>query len=181
LMALAFIWLLALYMNFGTNHPFGYIPLVVCIFMVCSSFLFVLPSVRRFLSRWEKAVFIVNLIDWMRVKPGFVAILVLQALALQFIALTIDWLCYRSIGLDVTIIQVACVFPAVTFVTMIPISLGGFGLREASSASLMSGLFDFEHSLAIAAVFSGYLMVFIVSLPGWWFFWKIQKESIKNG
>ena len=59
---------------------------------------------------------------------------------LQFSVILNYWLASKSLGIDLSLVSFIFIVPVVTIIAMLPISLGGIGLREGSVVLLMVAL-----------------------------------------
>ena len=97
-----------------------------------------------------------------------------RALATSFLLTCIHMLCFfgtlylllTSLGEDISMITIAGLFSLVYFVTLLPVSINGYGLQEISMTVAFSSLAGVsqENSLATALLFR--TLVMIASLPG---------------
>ena len=83
--------------------------------------------------------------------------MIVISLASQLINVVVYFLLLKSIGIDISIVTIAWIRSLVVLVTMIPISISGMGLREASFIVFLSsfGVSDssaFAYSVLVFAV-----------------------------
>ncbi|MEM0987901.1 MAG: lysylphosphatidylglycerol synthase transmembrane domain-containing protein [Pseudomonadota bacterium] len=69
-------------------------------------------------------------------RPRLAVIAVLCSLMIHGLAILAAWLMGRQIGLDAPLWQYLIVVPLVWIITMVPASVGGLGVREASFGAL---------------------------------------------
>ena len=69
-------------------------------------------------------------------RPGLAVMAVLWSLAIHGLAILAAWLMGRQIGLEAPFWQYLIVVPLVWIITMVPASIGGIGVREASFGAL---------------------------------------------
>lgn len=107
--------------------------------------------------------FVDNLSGLGKLSYGTLLFMILISLASQLVNVVVFFLLLQSIDIDISIITIAWVRSLVILVTMIPISIAGMGLREASFIVLL-GTFGVNDSTAFAYS----LLVFIVTriVPG---------------
>ncbi len=85
----------------------------------------------------------------------------------------------RSLGVDLPLVLIVSVTAAVLLVLMIPISLGGWGIREASFITLLVPLgVNSQDALLIGILFG--LMNLVSSLPGGLWFLADRKTVYRN-
>lgn len=78
------------------------------------------------------------------------------------------------LGVELLFSQFLIIMPIVYFVTVLPISLGGLGVREGTFVGILS-LYSIESSVAIVISFLMYLVKISVGLVGWVIFLKTKK------
>jgi glycosyltransferase 2 family protein len=85
--------------------------------------------------------------------------------AYQLLLVTSVWLLARTIDLDLSFALVAVTVPLVLMVTLIPISIGGFGVREAGFVVLLgeAGV-NTTHATLLSLLSAAALA--LASLPG---------------
>lgn len=95
---------------------------------------------------------------------------ILPILLLSFIAqlgdIIIAYLFSCHLGIKINFTQLLIIMPIVYFATVLPISLGGLGVREGTFVAILS-LYNIETSTAILISFLMYLVKVIVGLVGW--------------
>lgn len=98
----------------------------------------------------------------------------------QCLAAAVNWLFARAIGIDVSPAAIAWVFAAVSLVQFLPISIGGFGPREATYAGLLA-LYGVPPAEALALsllMFAQYALLGVTGglteLSG---AWKLRRRS----
>lgn len=78
------------------------------------------------------------------------------------------WSCARAVGSPLTFVQALVLVPWLLAATTIPVSVGGWGVRELAAASLFAWAdFDAARGTAASLVFG--LVALTSSLPGAWF------------
>ena len=91
---------------------------------------------------------------------GFVGAVVVQALFVGFYVMIAN-----SLRLRIPLAHLAIVVPLSLIVQMLPISLGGLGVREATFAAYFTQL-GLPHESGIALSFLGALLIMLFSLTG---------------
>lgn len=94
--------------------------------------------------RWMPRTGVPFVVSLLRVLDGaslrvLGAVLALS-MAFQFVRFVAVWLVALALGLDLGLADILLVFPLVFLASMLPISLGGLGVREASAAALLAPL-----------------------------------------
>lgn len=94
----------------------------------------------------------------------FVAITAISILAYLNMAVT-AWLIALALGLSVTLIDCIVLIPLVLLISTIPVSVGGWGLREGAMVVLMAGIgVSAPGALGLSVLFG--IAGILVSLPG---------------
>ncbi|HSO95043.1 MAG TPA: lysylphosphatidylglycerol synthase transmembrane domain-containing protein [Acidimicrobiia bacterium] len=104
-------------------------------------------------------------IDRLRRDPRDAAAALGAAVAYQFVVVSAVYCAVHTVGLTVPNAAVLAYVPAVAMAQVLPISVGGFGLREGMLALLLHPL-GAETSQAVAVGLLWYAMMLIVSLGG---------------
>ena len=139
------------------------------LFVVGVSGILLLATIERMLRRWRRQrvmYLILRMVEglrFIRQPAGLVALFwalssgLASAFAAYFIA--------RSLGIQVGPIAMIAVMSMVTLVAALPISIGGWGVREASVVALLGLLgVDREAALLLSVEFG--LLNMLLSLPG---------------
>ncbi|HVJ58131.1 MAG TPA: lysylphosphatidylglycerol synthase transmembrane domain-containing protein [Terrimicrobiaceae bacterium] len=98
---------------------------------------------------------------------SLLSILVLLAYFLTF------YLSARAFGLDVPVVEFFALMPAVDIISALPISLGGFGVREQLFVTLLADLWEVPAAQAVSISLGGALLSMlwglfgVVVLPGY--------------
>ena len=102
-------------------------------------------------------------------KPYKVIFLILSASLFQLLVVVLNWILSISLSFNVDFTYFLFFIPLLAIITLIPISWGGFGLREYSYILFLQkvGIQD-EQSLALS--FLIYFTVLISAIPGIFFF-----------
>jgi uncharacterized membrane protein YbhN (UPF0104 family) len=122
----------------------------------------------RFAERenWTRFVGAVHLgVDRLRREPHHIAPILGTAMIYQLSIICTFGLIFRALDLPVPIVAVFAFVPAVAMLQVLPISFGGFGVREGALILFLSAL-GVSNAQAIAAGVLFYVVVLITSLPG---------------
>ncbi|MEK6222211.1 MAG: flippase-like domain-containing protein, partial [Chloroflexota bacterium] len=87
----------------------------------------------------------------------------LLAILFQTISVANQFLRFKSIGVDVPIQHLILAIPIITLIVTIPISIGGFGLRELSLIGLLGPIGVETHEI-VSYTFVGYFSVLLLSI-----------------
>jgi uncharacterized membrane protein YbhN (UPF0104 family) len=127
------------------------------------------PSLAgRFTERenWMRYIGAIHVgVDRLRRDPRGAAGVLGAAIAYQFVVVSAVYCAVHTIGLTVPNAAVLAYVPAVAMAQVLPISVGGFGLREGMLALLLHPL-GAETGQAVAVGLLWYAMLLIVSLGG---------------
>jgi glycosyltransferase 2 family protein len=93
----------------------------------------------------------------------FISVLVL-AIAMQFVFSLSAWLLAQSLSINMTLLQSITLMPIVLLVTMLPISIGGWGVREVGIIGMLGLIGVPKASALILSLQLGFIAV-LVSLP----------------
>lgn len=108
-----------------------------------------------------------------RTSPYLVGWCLLTHLNLAFASL---WL-GRAVDLPLVFLDYLALIPIVTLVTTLPVSIGGWGIREGATVVLFGKMgVDSHHSLAFSILFG--LSLVLVSLPGLPLLWQRRGQSL---
>lgn len=100
-----------------------------------------------------------------RRRPRVLALAVLLGLAFQALAVLAVWMVARSIDVEAPFALLAVVAPLVLVVTLVPISVAGFGVREGGMVLLL-GAADYTATEATLLSLVGVAALVLSSLPG---------------
>lgn len=100
-----------------------------------------------------------------------------QAISLGFLGLLAlcFFFCLRATGLEISPAICAMVFPLMAALGLLPISLSGFGLREAAAVTLIGPLMGQNHMILAGSVLFG-LLALATSLPGLLLLWTADTQ-----
>lgn len=88
------------------------------------------------------------------------------------------WLFVRALGLDITLADCMILVPVISFAATLPISVGGWGIRESAAISLL-GLVGVSSSDALALSVSMGIAGIAVSIPGA-VLWLVQDRRLEH-
>ena len=139
------------------------------VLVVGVSGILLLPTIERMLDRWRHQRFvylILRMVEGLRPLRQTAGLLALfWALLAGVSSAAAAYLIARSLGIEVAPVAMIAVISMVTLATALPISIGGWGVREASFVSLLGVLgVDREAALLLSVEFG--LLSMLVSLPG---------------
>jgi glycosyltransferase 2 family protein len=108
---------------------------------------------------------VTDCIDAYRGQPSAVAKALLLSFGAQIIRVVNVWLAGRALGLELPIAYLMVTVPIVIFLLMLPISIGGLGVRETGYIYLL-GLIGISSESAFAVSLLLYLALLTSTLPG---------------
>jgi len=113
-----------------------------------------------------------------RIKLEYKIILPTLVLSLigQLGDITIAWLFCKNLNIDLSYIELLTVMPVVYFVTVLPISLGGIGVREGVFVAILS-LYSINNSTSILISFLMYFIKILIGIIGWVFIISHKKNE----
>ncbi|MBM3709969.1 MAG: flippase-like domain-containing protein [Actinobacteria bacterium] len=144
--------IIALFLGFRTVGKTSYVIPVIVFFAVCIILLFIIlnPSILRlnkvvdrikFLSRTREKLREIyhTFMSFKKYKLALISVLICS-FALQFGVIGNYWLAARSLGINLSFESFIFIVPIVATIAMLPISIGGTGIRENSLVFLMVAL-----------------------------------------
>ena len=121
------------------------------------------PFKRFRLIHW--VLYLINSIHMIIRTPRACAGALVLALVGQVIYAVSAWVLARSLGVDMTLLQSITLMPPVMLATTLPISIGGWGVREMGIVGML-GLIGIPQSAALVLSIQLGLLSVILSLPG---------------
>jgi glycosyltransferase 2 family protein len=103
------------------------------------------------------------------------AIVLMLAIATQLLNVLVFWMLGQSLGLAITLQQWFIVAPTVLLVSMLPISIGGWGVREGAMVVALHGFGISAEDALLPSVLFG-LCAVLATLPGG-ILWVINKDA----
>ncbi len=117
-------------------------------------------------ENWMRYIGAVHVgIDRLRHSPRAAAATVWAAIVYQFVVVSAVYCAVHTVGLTIPNAAVLAYVPAVAMAQVLPISVGGFGLREGMLALLFHPL-GASTGQAVAVGLLWYAMMLLASLPG---------------
>lgn len=108
-------------------------------------------------------------IDAYQRQRGLLFIGVILAVAMQCVRVAATLAAAWALRLDIHVLDFFIFVPIIMFVTMIPVSIGGLGVREAAFAQLF-GLAGMAPEAAVVLSLLIFFMDLLATLPGAWFY-----------
>lgn len=110
-------------------------------------------------------------LDTYRSQPGRMAWAAAVALVFQLGGVAISLVGAWALGSELGIVPFLVIVPTVAFLTFLPISIGGLGVRELGFVSLF-GLVGMSPAMAFSLGFLVYVVSMLAVLPGAWLYWR---------
>jgi uncharacterized protein (TIRG00374 family) len=98
-----------------------------------------------------------------------ISVLLLLAMLTNFLTIFSLFLIARAINLDISLMDLLGIVPAITLITLLPISFAGWGIREGAMVSFLLFLHLPKTAIISLSVLYG-LMLILASLPGLYFY-----------
>lgn len=102
-------------------------------------------------------------------------LLLFYALLYDFVVILTIFLLAISLGVEIDLIEYIFYVPLIFFITLLPISFGGLGIREGGFVYFFS-IFSVSNEIAVSVSLLLYFSVMLSSLPGFF----LQFKSIKT-
>lgn len=125
-----------------------------------------LKPVKRVHPEWigERLTRLDALLAQLRLSPGALATCLTGALAIQLLLVAFYLAIARAIGVPVAYWQMALIVPLTFLMQMLPVSLNGFGVREASFAYYFTRIgLTIEQALLVSFLGAALMLVFSLS------------------
>jgi len=164
----------ALFLGFtAIGHQSVIIPIVIFfIITVILAFLIINPSLFRLNKISSKFKFIRKLkeklstvyntlVSFKKYKVVLIEVLIFSFI-LQFTVILNWWLAARALGINLTLTAFIFIVPVVAVIAMMPISIGGIGLRENSLVFIMIAMGVTNEKAALCSL----LILFMIILMG---------------
>lgn len=98
-------------------------------------------------------------------RPLLLSGIVAVSLAVNFGSLSLVWFLARYFGVELSFVEAVIIIPSVTFLANLPISIGGWGVREAGLAGGFS-LLGLPIEAAVATSIMVGLLALLAGIPG---------------
>jgi uncharacterized membrane protein YbhN (UPF0104 family) len=102
-------------------------------------------------------------------------LIITLSLSIHLTLALIVWLLARSMGIQLELVHSVLLMPVILFISTIPVSIAGWGLRE-SAMVFVFGMVGMAPESAIALSLTFGFAMFLTALPGglvWWFMHKV--------
>jgi glycosyltransferase 2 family protein len=110
-------------------------------------------------------------LDTYRVQPGRMVWAAAVALVFQLGGVAIAVAGAWALGSELGIVPFLVIVPVVSFLAFLPISVGGFGVRELGFVSLF-GLVGMSPAMALSLAFLVHAVSILAVAPGAWLYWR---------
>lgn len=129
-------------------------------------FLRILKPIQRLHPEWvgERLLQLDGLLARLRLAPGALAVCLAVAIASHLLLAAFYLTIARSLGVPVSYWQLAVIVPMTFLVQMLPMSVNGFGVREASFAYYFTRMgLSIEQALLVSFMGAAVIMLFSIS------------------
>jgi len=156
--------------RYATGEPLA-LPLILgsvgalIVTLLISAFLFGAPLaflVKHLPERWRRWH---NELRAYRSHPKLLLITLFLAISIQILAVAVNFFMAIALGLSVSFMMLLVSIPLVNLVTLLPISIGGFGVRETIYFYMLSR-FGVSAVEAVVLSLAVYLLIALVSALG---------------
>ena len=110
------------------------------------------------------------------ISPVTLAIVLMLAIATQLLNVLVFWMLGQSLGLPTALQQWFIVAPTVLLVSMMPISIGGWGVREGAMVVALHGFGISAEDALLPSVLFG-LCAVLATVPGG-ILWVVNKDAV---
>lgn len=125
-----------------------------------------LPWLKKWTKRYRRLEEVRGSLAAYRTERGLLVRSFLDSFLIQGLLVAIQWCMFRCVGVHAPWAAIFAVFPMVTLITLLPISIYGIGLREVTTVSLYCALTDIPKEMVLGAGLLGYVVVFFQALQG---------------
>lgn len=122
------------------------------------------------------AAHLINSIRQVAFAPYDVCITLLQAIAANSVFCTACYILGVSLGAHLSLFDSLILIPPVILLTLLPISVGGWGVREVSMVGFLS-LAGVPKEIALSIAVQMGILAIITSLPGAWCYAKSRRKQ----
>ncbi len=138
------------------------------ILYIIYGFIFIGFLSQFILSKYFSLDYLKPLLFPYNIKPGFLGFFVQFFFVLQFIFLG------KALHLDLKYFYFFVIIPVVSFLSALPVSISGLGVREGTLSYFLSLLnYSLEYGISLGLL--GYSLILISSLPGLYFYLREKK------
>jgi len=169
---------IALFLGFTAIGNRSFIIPVIIFFIICIiiAFLILNPSILRLNKLINKIKFLKKVkeklanvyftfLSFKKFKWVLVRVLIYSFL-LQFAVILNYFLAAKSLGIDLNLTAFIFIVPVVTIIAMVPISIGGIGIRENTLVFIITAMGVGSEQAAICALLIFLMLIFIGIIGG---------------
>ena len=169
---------IALFLGFtAIGHRSVIIPIIIFfVVTVILAFLIINPSVFRFGKFFNKFKFMRKmteklsnvyntLVNFKKYKGVLIEVLIFSFF-LQFAVILNWWLAAKALGINLTLTAFIFIVPVVSTIAMIPISIGGIGLRENSLVFIMVAMGVNNEKAALCSLLILFMLIIMGIIGG---------------
>jgi len=153
------------------------LPVAIIMFLILVGFIciFVFKSLGRLLRSFIGKIIPLVIIEKLRAvylemhaltrSPHTLFTLIVISFFIQFTRIAVHYVCGMAVGINLGFSYYALFVPLMAIMASLPISIGGFGVREASAVVLFCSL-GLEEEIVLSYTFLTALASFIGAIPG---------------
>jgi len=168
------------------------LPVAIIMFLILFGFicLFVFKPLGRLLRSVFRRIIPLEIIEKLRTvylemhaltrSPRTLFSVILISFFIQFTRIAVHYVCGMAVGINLGFNYYALFVPLMAIMASLPISVGGFGVREASAVVLFSSL-GLEEEIVLSYAFLTAFTSFIGAIPGGIAFVLSVNDSRKFG
>jgi len=158
---LLLVTIISIFYNKELTLNFQQIPTYLILILLLVITLFALLALKFFKKQMLTIFSKVKSLSY----PNFIYAL-LVSIVLQFSLIGFNYLIAQSLSFNLTFMQHALATGVVTAITVLPITISGYGIREISSIEFYS-LFGISSEKTLAKLLIGYIIYFLGVILGW--------------
>jgi len=133
------------------------------------------PGIQRI---WEKVLYVLSAVTNLpELRKVFLSVFSLST-TVQVSRCFLFWCMYRAFGADITFMNCLTVIPLVYLLVLIPLSVGGLGVREGALIYLFKPL-GIVPEISISVGVISHVLQILVSVPGL-FLWLTDRKRVKS-
>lgn len=156
---------------------FNALPVAITLFFILAGFisLFVFKPAGRLFNRVFGSILPIRILAKLRAvylemheltrSPRILITLLVLSLFIQFTRIAVHYTCGIAVGIDIGFSFYALFVPLMAVMASLPVSIGGFGVRETFAVVLFSSV-GLEEEIVLSYIFLTTISSFIGALPG---------------
>ena len=114
-----------------------------------------------------------------KIEPRNLFIIIITSTVAHFFNIICYYFIGKSFNLDIKIEALFLLVPVISYISLIPISLGGWGVRETSTV-LLFRYYQVSEGMAFSLSVTYGLLVFLAAIPGLIFFISVKRKNFAS-